>query len=398
MRYGELATPALKYCKYVIYQLNYLDRLRAVAVIGVLVVHTSQFAFANLNNSGSTGLAIFTLLSAGRFGVEVFFFLSGFLLSYLYEVPGNPKSNKQFFLARFFRIWPLWIIFSGIWSLVYLLANNEVSKVFEPDWVLTGFILSSAFLLWLSPEHYDSFIGGAWSIQIEVIAYLIFASMRSFSVTRILALATLVNLLGLALAFLADVDGFGILDALRRLSFQTGFNFFVLGWLLARVFAHHNLLSKNPATVKSSMLESFTLVFARHSVLLSAWMLSFLLSPAIYGNTIEAIGFVALALVFAQLSGRSSVISRLLERTGKLSYFMFFMHFVLLYALDLAIPLESRPSSLALVLAFDAVAIFLIFVACYVPAIFSLKFFEAPLMSFARKLGARGKVKGDQPN
>ena len=392
MRYGEPATPALKYCNYVINQLNYLDRLRAVAVIGVLVVHTSQFAFANLSNAGG---AIFTLLSAGRFGVEVFFFLSGFLLSYLYEAPGKPKSNKQFFLARFFRIWPLWLIFSGIWSLVYLLANNEVSKVFEPDWVLTGFILSSVFLLWLSPQHYDSFIGGAWSIQIEVIAYLIFASMRSFSVTRILALATIVNLLGLALAFIGDIDGFGFLDALRRLSFQTGFNFFVLGWLLARVYAHHNLLTKNPGTVKSSVLESFTFVFARHSVLLSAWMLSFLLSPAIYGNTIEAIGFVTLSLAFAQLSGRNSLISKLLERTGKLSYFMFFMHFVLLYALDLAIPLESRPSSLGLVLGFDFVAIVCIFVACYLPAALSLRFFEAPLMALARKIGTGANQNGD---
>jgi peptidoglycan/LPS O-acetylase OafA/YrhL len=376
-------------------QLKYLDRLRAIAVIGVLVVHTSQFAFANLSDSGSTGLAIGTLLSAGRFGVEVFFLLSGFLLSYLYEAPGKPKSNKQFFLARFFRIWPLWLIFSGLWSLVYLLANNEVSKVFEPDWVLTGFILSSVFLLWLSPEHYDSFIGGAWSIQIEVIAYLIFASMRSFSVTRILALATILNLLGLALAFIGDIDGFGFLDALRRLSFQTGFNFFVLGWLLARVYAHHNLLTKNPGTVKSSVLESFTFVFARHSVLLSAWMLSFLLSPAIYGNTIEAIGFVTLSLAFAQLSGRNSLISKLLERTGKLSYFMFFMHFVLLYALDLAIPLESRPSSLGLVLGFDFVAIVCIFVACYLPAALSLRFFEAPLMALARKLGTGANQNGD---
>ena len=375
-------------------QLNYLDRLRAIAVFGVIVVHTSQFAFSNLSNSGSTELAISTLLSAGRFGVEVFFFLSGFLLSHLYEVPDKPKSNKQFFLARFFRIWPLWIIFSGIWSLVYLLANNEVSQVYEPDWVLTGFILSSVFLLWLSPEHYNSFIGGAWSIQIEVFSYVIFAAMRNFSVTRILVLATFVNLLGLALVFIGDMEGFGILDALRRLSFQTGFNFFVLGWLLARVYTHNNLLTENPTTVKSSVLESFTFVFARHSVLLSTWMLTFLLSPAIYGNTIEAIGFVALALIFAQLSGKSSQISNLLERTGKLSYFMFFMHFVLLYALDLAIPSESRPSSLALVLAFDAVAIPIIFVACYIPAIFSLKFFETPLMSFARRIGSGAKGNG----
>ena len=170
-------------------QLNYLDRLRAVAVVGVLVVHTSQFAFANLMGSDSASLAIFTLLSSGRFGVEVFFLLSGFLLSYLYETPSNQKTNKQFFLARFFRIWPLWIIFSVVWSLIFLLGDQDGSKFSNPDWVVTGLILSSVFLLWLSPEHYDSFIGGAWSIQIEVLAYLVFALMRGLSVGKILTLA-----------------------------------------------------------------------------------------------------------------------------------------------------------------------------------------------------------------
>lgn len=371
--------------------LSYLDRLRAVAVIGVLVVHTSQFASANLMSLDSASLAIFTLLSSGRFGVEVFFLLSGFLLSYLYETPGKQKTNKQFFLARFFRIWPLWMIFSVVWSLIFLLEDPDGFEFSNPEWVVTGLMLSSVFLLWVSPEHYDTFIGGAWSIQIEVIAYLVFALMRSMSVGRILTIAIAVNLVGLALSFLGSLDGYGILDALRRLSFQTGFNFFVLGWLLARVFAQHTLLVIDPAKTKSAVVESFTFVFSRYSILLSAWMVSFLVSPAIYGNTIEAVGFVALAIVFAQLSGRSRVISRLLERTGKLSYFMFFMHFVWLYILDSSIPLEARPSSLALVLAFDIVAILLIFVACYLPAAVSLKFFEAPLMVFARTLGSSDK-------
>ena len=375
-------------------QLNYLDRLRAVAVIGVLVVHTSQFSFANLMGSDSASLAIVTLLSSGRFGVEVFFLLSGFLLSYLYETRGKQKTNKQFFLARFFRIWPLWIIFSLVWSLIFLLEDQDGSKFSNPEWVVTGLVLSSVFLLWLSPGHYDSFIGGAWSIQIEVLAYLVFALMRGLSVGKILTIAISVNLLGLALSFLCSLDGYGVLDGLRRLSFQTGFNFFVLGWLLARVFTHHTVLASDPAKTKPSVLESFTFVFSQHSLLLGGWVVSFLVSPAIYGNTIEAVGFVALAIVFAQLSGKSRGVSRLLERTGKLSYFMFFMHFVWLYMLNSVIPVEARPSSLALVLTFDAAAIFLIFVACYIPAVFSLKFFEAPLMSFARKIGSGAKGKG----
>ena len=366
--------------------LLYLDRLRALAVLGVLVVHTSQFSFANLNVTTSAEVAIFTILLAGRFGVEVFFLLSGFLLSYLYETGASGKSNKQFFAARFFRIWPLWILFTVVWAIIYSYPLQESTiGLVHAEWIMTGVVLSAFFLLWISPSHYDSFIGGAWSIQIEVIAYLIFALLRNRSIVTILTIAVLINLAGLGLAFTGDLGELDALSALRRLSLQTGFNFFVLGWLLARVYTHQRGLSEKPNSRAGSLLQSFRFVFSGNELLLGIWLASFLLTPAIYGNPVEAVGFVTLAVVVAQVSSRSKSITRVLERTGKLSYFIFFMHFVVLHFADLLVPVTDRPDSLAWVLVFNLGSLAIVYLACVFPAMASLKYFEKPLLSLAKR-------------
>jgi peptidoglycan/LPS O-acetylase OafA/YrhL len=366
--------------------LLYLDRLRALAVLGVLVVHASQFSFANLKVTTNAEVAIFTILSAGRFGVEVFFLLSGFLLSYLYETGSYGKSNKQYFTARFFRIWPLWILFTVIWAIIYSypIQDSPIVSV-NSEWIMIGVVLSAFFLLWISPNHYDSFIGGAWSIQIEVIAYLIFALFRNKSIVTILTIAVLINLAGLGLAFTGDLGELDALSALRRLSFQTGFNFFVLGWLLARVYTRQRSLSERQNLSAGLLFQSFRFVFSGNELLLGVWMVSFLLTPAIYGNPVEAVGFVCLAIVVAQISSKNRLFARILEKTGKLSYFMFFMHFVVLHFANILIPVTDRPDSLAWVLVFTFGFIAILYLACVFPAMASLKYFEKPVLSLAKK-------------
>jgi peptidoglycan/LPS O-acetylase OafA/YrhL len=368
-------------------QLVYLDRLRAIAVIGVIMVHTAQFSFANLNHESGAASAVFTILSSGRFGVGVFFLLSGFLLSYLYEAPSAKKTTKQYFLARFLRVWPLWILFSISWVTIYYFSSRTIqSPAIELEWILLGLTLSAFFLLWLSPTHFENFIGGAWSIQIEVFCYVLFAWLRGKSVRTLLAFAIFINIVGVGLAFTGDLEGVGVLDALRRLSVQTGTNFFILGWLMARVFSRLKVSRPtNGKTEAESLQESFRSVFSGHEWLLIFWLGTFLFAPAIYGSSIEAVGFVIIAVVLAHVLGKLSLVSRFLQMTGKLSYFLFFMHFVVLYFVDIAIPEGSRPETLGAVLAMNLGLGVLVFLLCLGPALLSLRFFEQPLMSIAKK-------------
>lgn len=132
--------------------LVFIDVLRSIAVIGVVAVHTAQWTLSSVKDADGWFAAVSTLLYSGRLGVEVFFFLSGFLLTLLYE--NKAKSLRSYAASRFFRIWPLWTLFSIVWASYFIISGEAT------DWVAAGFLLSLFFGLWLSPEHYNSFIGG----------------------------------------------------------------------------------------------------------------------------------------------------------------------------------------------------------------------------------------------
>jgi peptidoglycan/LPS O-acetylase OafA/YrhL len=357
----------------------FLDILRAIAVLGVVVVHTVGFTLQALiaeSVGGSAENALIVLLSAGRLGVEVFFLLSGFLLASIYE--NQTKSSKAYFLARFLRIWPLWMLFSLIWAMTYLIEGRDLA------WVVTGLLLSSVFLLWASPEHWQFFIGGAWSIQIEVIAYAIFWFFRGKKTSLIISIAISVNLLGMLLAVIADLESPGVLESLRRLSFQTGFNFFVLGWLAARVFA-----KDTPSGSKSNSLDFGAIKSQLQSSfgvgLLGLWIISFLLTPAYYGNPIEALGFALLSIGISTLINGRLILRKIFVRIGKLSFFMFFSHFVILHFLFKHVSIEILPTSLFESMVLTAlVTVSIVFVSALFGEI-SMRLFEKPLMNLSKK-------------
>jgi peptidoglycan/LPS O-acetylase OafA/YrhL len=95
-------------------RLRTFDFLRGLAILGVIVVHTSQ-SFPSLIN------AIDFLAGLGRFGVQLFYFISALTMCYMWKQrEGENNPIKNFYIRRFFRIAPLfWIAIP-----VYLLLNG----------------------------------------------------------------------------------------------------------------------------------------------------------------------------------------------------------------------------------------------------------------------------------
>lgn len=351
----------------------YLDNLRAIAVLGVVTVHSSQIVLSDADLATDPALrALATLLMSGRLGVEVFFFLSGLLLALIYE--NRNISTRGYFLARFLRIWPLWMIFSVVWALIYIFEGANTG------WVLQGLALSSLFLLWISPAHYDAFIGGAWSIQIEVICYSIFWLLRNRSFEILAAFAIAINISGAVLAVISALDDLSIASALRRLTLQTGLNFFLLGWVGVRIWK------------KLSSFTSFTSLRLSNATRLSPvsvmtallWVLSFLVTPAYYGNPIEAAGFLTLACFLALLVTKTNRFSRFIQHLGRRSYFLFFFHFVFLHLLAGSNFEFVQPSVATLPLSVVAL-VFVIVVTSTLAAEVSFRVVEKPLMGLAKR-------------
>ena len=81
----------------------WLDVLRGIAIVGVLSVHTIQTTDPLVTGlGGSTSNTFSNIMSLGQYGVEVFFFLSGWLMAALY---GNPSNEKNFSKRSCYSSW-----------------------------------------------------------------------------------------------------------------------------------------------------------------------------------------------------------------------------------------------------------------------------------------------------
>ena len=74
-------------------RLQSLDMLRGIAVLMVLMVHAPlPSSLTQLLAGGFLGKVITRLISLGSYGVDLFFVLSGFLISSLFIIPSMPRG------------------------------------------------------------------------------------------------------------------------------------------------------------------------------------------------------------------------------------------------------------------------------------------------------------------
>jgi peptidoglycan/LPS O-acetylase OafA/YrhL len=142
-----------------IHRLDYIDSLRGLAILAVLVLHSASLFQTNVQIK-----AIQNIIGSGEMGVQLFYIVSAFTLFLSLKNRFSRENNpiRNFFLRRFFRIAPLYYI-----MIIYYLveANFRISP---------GTLISHiTFLHGLHPYWINTFVGGAWSIADEVLFYLI---------------------------------------------------------------------------------------------------------------------------------------------------------------------------------------------------------------------------------
>ncbi|WP_022821894.1 acyltransferase family protein [Hymenobacter norwichensis] len=140
----------------------YITSLRGLAILGVMLVHVSQFG-AQVQFLRPLQVA---LLANGARGVQLFFVASALTLylsmSNRRGEEKNPKIN--FFLRRFFRIAPLYYL-----GILYYGAIVPVHDglLFSP----AEYVSNLLFLNWLSPYYINHLVPGGWSIAVEFAFY-----------------------------------------------------------------------------------------------------------------------------------------------------------------------------------------------------------------------------------
>lgn len=147
-----------------------LDGVRGLAVLMVVFFHTTH-----LSDQSAVGRATWWLAGAGWTGVDLFFVLSGFLITgILWEAKGRPFYFRNFYMRRFLRIFPLYYLalavsFLVLPSLAHRLGLDERITTDGATWYLL--YLSNFYQLWVETTH--PILGVVWSLAIEEQFYIV---------------------------------------------------------------------------------------------------------------------------------------------------------------------------------------------------------------------------------
>jgi peptidoglycan/LPS O-acetylase OafA/YrhL len=176
-----------------------LDGIRGVAILMVILFHASVF----LDSGTGYERWIMALLKSGWLGVDLFFVLSGFLITrILINSREKPGFFTVFFARRFLRIAPLYFIVLAVVfgvlprlvsfdspALSFLKRNQGWFWTYLPNW---GFVyhrraFGNADWLWL--DHF-------WSLAVEEQFYLVWPFVICWSTNKTAARICLVLVAG----------------------------------------------------------------------------------------------------------------------------------------------------------------------------------------------------------
>lgn len=369
---------------------SWLDVLRGLAILGVVAVHSLQVTDKIVVQNKSDQFSAF--ISLGRYGVELFFFLSGWLLISIYGKNRN-SLGRAYWVRRIARIYPLWILFLLVTLLRWEFTSSGQSNLRamqiegQPNFFysISGIILLTlTFTLFLSPVLWNGVIPGGWSIQAEVAHYLFFPLIRSGSFNSVLKIATVFNIFTALMIFTRPMLTMlpqivlSIVDAWFRLSLYSTIGFFLIGILSYTVFC-------NTREFQISKLKISDLNFSFNVFIV--YLVSLLLVPLPFGTSIEAFGYV-LVMIFVSLGIlRTKKIGYLFQFLGKHAYFVYFMHFLVLAFVNRIVnELDLTVSWLGGQQVIFICVLALTIIISLFTAIPSMKFFERPFIRLAHKL------------
>lgn len=143
-------------------QLKSLESLRGIAALMIVFYHLSELLKVPLPN----GLGFIS--NKFWLGVPLFYALSGFVIAYGYaERVGNANQRLKFYIARFFRIAPLFYTMIAILTLRAWIGHGEIMD-------FQTLLINVTFLFGLVPGKHESVVWAGWSIGIEMLFYILF--------------------------------------------------------------------------------------------------------------------------------------------------------------------------------------------------------------------------------
>ncbi|MEO6190007.1 MAG: acyltransferase [Saprospiraceae bacterium] len=234
-----------------------IDGLRFLAIALVVLYHLDGFLFKELTSDYKDNLENYNLLHEimlhGYFGVEIFFCISAFVVSYpfakYYLADGSLIQLKDYFYRRITRIEPPYIISLLLILAVHLfLLNGEKMADYIPSFYYSLFYVHGFFY----HRDFQPFVNNVtWSLEIEIQFYIL-APLLFYFFFRLKKHGLLILLISTLLVSM--VSKFPKPDLISLYEY---FHFFLLGMAIAYMKA------KN---IKWSILEQLNIRYSQEFI------------------------------------------------------------------------------------------------------------------------------------
>ncbi|HZU22320.1 MAG TPA: acyltransferase, partial [Terriglobales bacterium] len=324
-------------------------------------------------------LPIFRLSPAGWTGVDLFFVLSGFLITgILFDAKGSPHYFRNFYARRGLRIWPLYF---AVLAYAFLLLPNLPG--FTRDSVGMQGFSASYYLLYLQNFKYGTSgpfpLAVTWSLAVEEHFYLLWplvvASVRREHLPRILA----------ALIAATAISRYFLLPHFSNTT-ASFYRFDEMAWgalLACYVRSPRYSAARLRRWSRAGcwlVLPLFYCIIAQPA---SSWLRA-------HGLVYSLLGFVFVCWVAFALTARPQSWSmrllntRFLRYTGKISYGIYLLHPIVMPNRQLHHLADRVPAGVAR----DAATLALEFAGIYLLATASWRWLESPLLRLKRRFAA----------
>lgn len=163
-------------------RLRFLDALRGVAVVAVIVSHSSERVFPLIANTN------LNYMQLGQFGVTLFFLTSGFVIPMTLE----RGTLKRFWTSRLFRLFPLYLVVLAVLAILTAVGLwHQSDALTSGQWLLNATMLQGL----VAQPHV---LGVFWSLTWEMLFYgvmcaLFLLGLHRRSITIALVALTLAN-------------------------------------------------------------------------------------------------------------------------------------------------------------------------------------------------------------
>lgn len=198
-------------------QFDTFDAFRFLAFFKVFLLHLPVFTFP-----------VFTFFKeGGNIGVNFFFVLSGFLITYLILYEKNLKgtfSLKNFFIRRILRIWPLFylvLLLAMCAPFIISYFNLPYSNAgYEPNWLMSFLFLENYMMMINKMEPNVVPLGVMWTLCVEEHFYILWGLSLFFlkikNIPKLILISILIANVTRIFYFVYDI---GFIDVFSNLDY-----------------------------------------------------------------------------------------------------------------------------------------------------------------------------------